>query len=103
MEHLELLADNISYILEQNYRASVDGFDDIESQAMEMADMMAEGIVAQFHQAQETISILKISHHARRIYAITNRIYQTVSGNPFIFWKDNEGAFLFPGDGLYTS
>lgn len=52
MEHLELLADNISYILEQNYRASVDGFDDIESQAMEMADMMAEGIVAQFHQAQ---------------------------------------------------
>jgi hypothetical protein len=51
MEHLELLGDNLSYLLEQNYQASVEGFDDIVMQAMEMADMMAEGIAAQFPDA----------------------------------------------------
>lgn len=48
MEHLELLGNSLSNMLEQNYQAAVDGFDDIEMQAMEMADMMAEGIAAQF-------------------------------------------------------
>ena len=48
MEHLELLADNVMLMLEQNYQASVEGFDEIFTQAMEMADMMAEGIAMQF-------------------------------------------------------
>ncbi|NLO09893.1 MAG: LysM peptidoglycan-binding domain-containing protein [Clostridiales bacterium] len=48
MEHLVLLGDNISNFLEQNYQEAVDGFDDIVIQAMEMADMMAEGIALQF-------------------------------------------------------
>ena len=48
MEHLELLSDNLTYMLEQNYQAAVDGFDDIVMQAMEMAEMMAEGIAMQF-------------------------------------------------------
>lgn len=48
MEHLQLLADNAMFILDQNYQASVDGFDDIYTQAMEMADMMAEGLAMQF-------------------------------------------------------
>ncbi len=38
MEHLELLADNVMLMLEQNYQASVEGFDEIFTQAMEMAD-----------------------------------------------------------------
>lgn len=48
MEHLQLLADNAMLMLEQNYQASIEGFDDIYNQAMEMADMMAEGIANQF-------------------------------------------------------
>ena len=48
MEHLELLGDNLTNLLEKNYQASVEGFDNIEMQAMEMADMMAEGIAIQF-------------------------------------------------------
>lgn len=47
-EHLELLGENIMQILEQNYQEAVNGFDEIELQAMEMADMMAEGIAMQF-------------------------------------------------------
>ena len=48
MEHLELLGANLTDLLEHNYQAFVEGFDDIELQAMEMADMMAEGIAIQF-------------------------------------------------------
>jgi hypothetical protein len=48
MEHLELLGNNLSDMLEQNFQAAIDGFDNIELQALEMADMMAEGIVTQF-------------------------------------------------------
>jgi hypothetical protein len=48
MEHLELLGDNVTNFLDQNYQEAVDGFDEIVLQAMEMADMMAEGIAVQF-------------------------------------------------------
>lgn len=47
-EHLELLQTNIMDMLEQNYEASINAYDDIEAQALEMADMMAEGIAKQF-------------------------------------------------------
>jgi hypothetical protein len=47
-EHLELLRDNSVDMLEGNYEASVNGFDDIDAQAMEMADMMCEGVAMQF-------------------------------------------------------
>ena len=47
-EHLELLESNIMNMLEGNYEESINEFDDIEAQALEMADMMAEGIARQF-------------------------------------------------------
>lgn len=47
-EHLDLLKQNISDMISGNYEASINGFDDIEQQALEMADDMAEGITMQF-------------------------------------------------------
>ncbi|HWT73489.1 MAG TPA: LysM domain-containing protein [Mobilitalea sp.] len=47
-EHLQLLADNVAEMLAGNYEASINGFDDYEMQALEMADVMAEGIAMQF-------------------------------------------------------
>ena len=47
-EHLELLKDNVTDLLARNYQESINGYDDIEAQALEMADMMAEGIARQF-------------------------------------------------------
>lgn len=47
-EHLELLQANVMNMLQQNYEESINGYDDVEAQALEMADMMAEGISKQF-------------------------------------------------------
>ena len=47
-EHLELLRANIDYMVTKNYEESINTYDDIQSQALEMADMMAEGIYLQF-------------------------------------------------------
>ena len=47
-EHLELLQANVMSMIEGNYEESINGYDDIEAQALEMADMMAEGISKQF-------------------------------------------------------
>lgn len=47
-DHLDLLKQNVSDMIAGNYEASIDIFDDIEQQALEMADVMAEGIVMQF-------------------------------------------------------
>lgn len=49
-EHLELLGENVMQMLDQNYEEAVNGFDEIDLQAMEMADMMAEGIAMQFSE-----------------------------------------------------
>jgi hypothetical protein len=49
-EHLELLRENILNMLSQNYEESINGYDDIEAQALEMADMMAEGLSMQFSE-----------------------------------------------------
>lgn len=49
-EHLQLLSDNVVLSLEKKFEDSVTGFDDIELQALEMADMMAEGIAMQFSE-----------------------------------------------------
>lgn len=46
-EHLELLRDNSLEMLSGNYQDSINGYDDIEAQALEMADMMSEGIAMQ--------------------------------------------------------
>lgn len=46
LEHLELLGRNAEEMLAGNWEQSVNEFDEIELQAMEMADMMAEGIEA---------------------------------------------------------
>ncbi len=47
-EHLDLLSANIENLIAQNYEESINGFDEIEMQALEMADMMAEGLARQF-------------------------------------------------------
>lgn len=47
-EHLALLSDNVAEMIAGNYEESINQFDDIEAQALEMADMMAEGIMMQF-------------------------------------------------------
>jgi hypothetical protein len=47
-EHLDLLSSNIEDLIAQNYEESINGYDEIEMQALEMADMMAEGVTMQF-------------------------------------------------------
>lgn len=47
-EHLDLLSSNITEMLAGNYEVSINGYDEVEMQALEMADMMAEGIATQF-------------------------------------------------------
>ncbi len=47
-EHLDLLSENIADVLSGDYEKSIQGFDDIEDQALEMADVMADGIMMQF-------------------------------------------------------
>ena len=49
-EHLDLLSNSVTEMLAKNYEESINGFDDIEMQALEMADVMAEGIQAQFSE-----------------------------------------------------
>lgn len=48
IEHLDLLSENVSNMVAGNYQESIDGYDEVEMQALEMADMMAEGIAMQF-------------------------------------------------------
>jgi hypothetical protein len=47
-EHLDLLSANVADMIAGNYEESINGYDDIETQALEMADMMVEGISMQF-------------------------------------------------------
>lgn len=47
-EHLDLLSTNVENMIAKNYEESINGFDEIELQALEMADMMAEGLMMQF-------------------------------------------------------
>lgn len=47
-EHLDLLFNNVAAMLAGNYEQSINEYDEIEMQALEMADMMAEGIAMQF-------------------------------------------------------
>lgn len=47
-EHLMLFRDLAMEVLVGDYEESVNTFDEIEAQALEMADMMAEGIAMQF-------------------------------------------------------
>ena len=49
-EHLDLLSNSVTEMLAKNYEESINGFDDVEMQALEMADVMAEGIQAQFSE-----------------------------------------------------
>lgn len=47
-EHLDLLQADVMNMLRGEYEESIRLYDDIEAQALEMADMMAEGISKQF-------------------------------------------------------
>lgn len=49
-EHLDLLKENVSQMINGDYAESINGYDDIEVQALEMADMMSEGITMQFFE-----------------------------------------------------
>ena len=49
-EHLDLLTEYVQNMLNENYEEAVSVYDDIEMQAMEMADMMAEGLYNQYYQ-----------------------------------------------------
>jgi hypothetical protein len=49
-EHLNLLFDNSAQMIAGKYEDSINGFDDIEAQALEMGDVMAEGIIMQFSE-----------------------------------------------------
>lgn len=48
-QHLDLVKAEAVNMLAKNYEASVAVYDERESQALEMADVMAEGIIRQFH------------------------------------------------------
>lgn len=48
--HLEMTKMEATDMLSQNYEDSISTFDDIEQEALEMADLMTRGIVAQFPQ-----------------------------------------------------
>lgn len=47
-EHLALTKQEAVYIIQKNYKASIDVFDKIEAEALEMADAISDGIVKQF-------------------------------------------------------
>ncbi|MBH1940049.1 LysM peptidoglycan-binding domain-containing protein [Mobilitalea sibirica] len=47
-EHLDLLGENVTNMVAGNYEESINGYDDVEAQALEMADIMAEGLYEQF-------------------------------------------------------
>lgn len=47
-EHLSLLKTEVTNILTKNYAAGVNIYDEIEKQALKMADVMAKGIAKQF-------------------------------------------------------
>ena len=47
-EHLRLVKAEAVALLNKNYSAGIDVYDEIEKQALEMADMMSEGIIKQF-------------------------------------------------------
>ncbi len=49
-EHLNLLFDNAAQMVAGQFEDSINGFDDIEAQALEMGDVMAEGILMQFSE-----------------------------------------------------
>lgn len=47
-EHLDLLSQRVNNMVMQNFEEAINIYDDIELQALEIADMMAEGIFMQF-------------------------------------------------------
>ncbi|MOA27889.1 hypothetical protein D3C78_1487940 [compost metagenome] len=47
-EHLKLTKDEAVYQLTGQYQQSIDTYDKIEKQALEMADVLTKGIVQQF-------------------------------------------------------
>ena len=47
-EHLDLLSADAAAMLAGNYEESINDYDNIERQALEMADIMADGIAMQF-------------------------------------------------------
>jgi hypothetical protein len=47
-EHLDFVKMEASTMLNKEYQASIEIYDKFEIQALEMADMMSDGIIKQF-------------------------------------------------------
>jgi hypothetical protein len=47
-EHLRLVKAEAVSMLTKNYRAGIDVYDELENQALEMSDVMTEGVITQF-------------------------------------------------------
>ena len=47
-EHLALTKQEAVYMIQKNYKASIETFEKIEALALEMADAISDGIVQQF-------------------------------------------------------
>lgn len=47
-QHLTLVKSEAVNILNKNYAATIDVYDEIENQSLGMADVLAEGIIKQF-------------------------------------------------------
>lgn len=47
-KHLRLIMDEVKYQLSKQYKLSIEAYDKNEQQALEMADVMTQGIVKQF-------------------------------------------------------
>jgi hypothetical protein len=47
-EHLDLTLEEATAQLEGRYRRSIDAYDEVHAQILAMADMLSDGIIAQF-------------------------------------------------------
>lgn len=62
-EHLDILTQQVLARLQKNYPLNIEIYDKGEQQALEMADMLAEGIAKQFPEQFEIDYCRSVSHH----------------------------------------
>lgn len=47
-QHLDFVKTEAVYMINKDYKASIETYDKLEIQGLEMADVMSEGIIKQF-------------------------------------------------------